>query len=118
MNIDINEEFKSEEELAKFLSDGGYMVESTGEVVELYIDKFLRKDATINLELLEFAIKLACAAKPFTIAVLGYDNYVKLRNIVPTDRASRQEFSFIRGFISSLITEYQEAGIQLICLTP
>lgn len=106
MNVDINEEFESESELRDFLYKEGFIVPYSGFTADVSIDRFLRDDKTINIELLEFSIKSACEGGAKSITVVGYDNYAILRGIDRDEEAKRQEFNFIMGLVTSLSTEY------------
>lgn len=117
MNVNINEEFMSEDELKKYLIDNNFVIPAT-RFYCIDISKYLRDDNTINLELIEFSVRLVCQTDARSLALIGYTDYATKRGIIDSKEKTKEEFDFINGFIGSLVEEYKEGEMDLICLNP
>jgi hypothetical protein len=76
----------------------------------IYIDKFLRDDLSINLELLEvgvnFAVDYLDVVTPFddpiTLQINGLNEYYELRQISDKPKNKKEEYYVIKGIVDAV----------------
>jgi hypothetical protein len=77
----------------------------------LYVNKFIRPDHTINLDLLEFAVTLtvlmleANSDNDTTLKLKGLQQYYNVRGIYQLADREREERTFLLGFITAVAAE-------------
>lgn len=100
MDTIINQEFNSEEELEQYLLDTKSIILNDR---FSYIDmsKFLRKDLSLNIELIEIGVRLAVRRGSEFLIINPLDSYFKERGVSKKSQKNLEE-TFITSLVNNL----------------
>lgn len=106
MEVVFNDDSMEYSEFVSVLKGQGFFSKDT-----LYIDKYLKEDKTISLELLEIAIQ-EIVKENRTIKISGIDKYFYHREV----QESQEEITFISRFVESVANELNDSDEEVVVL--
>lgn len=104
MKTIITEETTTKEELIEKLKFEEAIIGPS-----IFIEKFLREDKTINLELLEIALEYLSSVGS-NIYIVNMGVYYMERGIIFNDSAMTEELNFLLNIMSNMIEELKPEG--------